>query len=130
MGETETGDGGSGLVHSEEKGGKILKVIGLILGGIMRQMFLAMPKKVKYRYCSKIISGGIFKFKDHLAGTSKGYELCAQVPDDVKLIILNLVAISKETSMMKRKMTEIVEDMGIPTFEIHNTQQKEKGFNQ
>lgn len=51
---------------------------------------LGYAKKVKCSYCSKIITGRIFRFKHHIIGTSNDSGLCTQVLD-VKLIILNVV---------------------------------------
>jgi hypothetical protein len=37
-------------------------------------------RKVQCKYCKNIISGGIFRFKYHLACTRKDVESCQQVP--------------------------------------------------
>jgi hypothetical protein len=37
-------------------------------------------RKVLCKYCKKIISGGIFRFKHHLTCTRKDVESCQQVP--------------------------------------------------
>jgi len=36
-------------------------------------------KNVKCNYCSKIVSGGIFRFKHHFVETMEDSELCASV---------------------------------------------------
>ena len=41
-------------------------------------------RKVQCKYCQKIISGGIFCFKQHLACTHKDVESCQQVSKNVK----------------------------------------------
>jgi len=41
-------------------------------------------RKVQYKYCQKVISGGIFRFKQHLACTHQDVEPCQQVPENVK----------------------------------------------
>ncbi|XP_047340886.1 uncharacterized protein LOC124944626 [Impatiens glandulifera] len=48
-------------------------------------------KKVKCKFCSKIFSGGIYRFKHHLACTHKDAESCISVPDDVKLKIADKI---------------------------------------
>lgn len=58
---------------------------------------LGYAKKVKRSYCAKIIIGRIFRFKHHIIGTSNGSGLCTQVLDDVKLIMLNVVANGEKT---------------------------------
>ncbi|BAT90070.1 hypothetical protein VIGAN_06124200, partial [Vigna angularis var. angularis] len=45
-------------------------------------------RKVKCNYCSKIVSGGIFRFKHHLAGTREDSEPCASVPDEIKNLMI------------------------------------------
>ncbi|GAY44933.1 hypothetical protein CUMW_085640 [Citrus unshiu] len=42
-------------------------------------------KKVKCNYCGKIVSGGIFRLKQHLARMSGEVTHCEKVPDDVCL---------------------------------------------
>lgn len=74
-------------------------------------------------FLKKSLVGEFFRIKHHLAGTSEDFELCTQVLDDVKFIMLNVVATCKETSMKKRKIVEIIMDGGNPTLEIHITQQ-------
>ncbi|XP_061336622.1 uncharacterized protein LOC133283732 [Gastrolobium bilobum] len=48
-------------------------------------------KKLKCKYCPKIMSAGVFRVKHHLAGTSKDVEPCIAVPDEVKTEMLNLL---------------------------------------
>uniref|UniRef100_A0A6N2MWB4 BED-type domain-containing protein n=1 Tax=Salix viminalis TaxID=40686 RepID=A0A6N2MWB4_SALVM len=47
-------------------------------------------RKVQCKYCQKIFSGGIYRFKHHLACTRKDVEPCHQVPADVKQMMLNV----------------------------------------
>ncbi|KAK9086203.1 hypothetical protein Syun_028597 [Stephania yunnanensis] len=42
-------------------------------------------KKVKCNYCGKIVSGGIFRLKQHLAGISGQVTHCSKAPDDVQM---------------------------------------------
>jgi hypothetical protein len=61
-------------------------------------------KGVQCKFCQKIISGGIYRFKHHLACTRKDVESCQQVPEDVKKIILNVLVKNQEASEKKRKV--------------------------
>ena len=67
-------------------------------------------KKVKCKYCSKIVSGGVFRFKRHLAGTREDSEPCATVPDEIKLLMMKIVVESKATKEKKRRLNSIDED--------------------
>ena len=60
-------------------------------------------RKVQCKYCQKIFSGGIYRFKHHLACTRKDVEPCHQVPADVKQMMLNVLVKSLEASEKKRK---------------------------
>ena len=42
-------------------------------------------KKVKCNYCGKIVSGGIFRLKQHLARLSGEVTHCEKVPEEVCL---------------------------------------------
>jgi hypothetical protein len=87
-------------------------------------------RKVKCSFCSKIVSGGIYRFKHHLARTGEEAEACSQVSDDVKLMMLNVTFTAKEAAMKKRKMAEIgiAQDDGSPSLEIDNSQSQQKGI--
>nr|KYP38381.1 hypothetical protein KK1_040364 [Cajanus cajan] len=71
---------------------------------------LGNGKKVKCNYCTKTISGGIFRFKRHLAGTREDSEPCAMVPEEVKILMMKIVAEAKETSMRKKRLVDIDEE--------------------
>ena len=60
-------------------------------------------KKVQCKYCQKILSGGIFRFKQHLAGTLKDVEPCQQVPENIKQKILGVLVKNLEANEKKRK---------------------------
>ena len=60
-------------------------------------------KRVQCKFCQKIISGGIYRFKHHVACTQKDVEPCQQVPEDVKKIILNVLVKNQEAFEKKRK---------------------------
>jgi hypothetical protein len=60
-------------------------------------------RKVQCNYCQKIISEGIFHFKQHLACTRKDVEPCQQVPENVKQMILGVLVKNLEATEKKRK---------------------------
>jgi hypothetical protein len=60
-------------------------------------------RKFQCKYCQKIISGGIFLFKQHLACTRKDVEPCQQVPENVKQMILGVLVKNLEATEKKRK---------------------------
>jgi hypothetical protein len=60
-------------------------------------------RKVQCKYCQKIISGGIFRFKQYLACTRKDVEPCQQVPENVKQMILDVLVKNLEATEKKRK---------------------------
>ena len=59
---------------------------------------------MKCNYCSKIVSGGIFRFKHHLAGTKEDTEPCVSVPDEVRAAMLKVVCQAKENAAKKKRM--------------------------
>ena len=67
-------------------------------------------KKVKCKYCSKIVSGGVFIFKRHLAGTREYSKSCATVLDEIKLLMMKIVAESKAAKEKKNRLNSIDED--------------------
>ncbi|XP_068463716.1 uncharacterized protein [Phaseolus vulgaris] len=69
-------------------------------------------KKVKCSYCSKTMSGGIFRFKHHLAGTREDSEPCCSVPEEIRDLMIKIVAEAKQASLKKRKLNIIDEDQG------------------
>ncbi|XP_058774187.1 uncharacterized protein LOC131648448 [Vicia villosa] len=42
-------------------------------------------RKIKCNYCSKVVIGGVYRLKHHLAGTQLNVEACKSVPDDVRV---------------------------------------------
>ncbi|KRH49117.1 hypothetical protein GLYMA_07G133300v4 [Glycine max] len=71
---------------------------------------LGNGKKVKYNYCSKINNGGIFIFKHHLVGTRWDSDPCASVPEEVKMLMMNIVAKVANASEKRRKLNSIHEE--------------------
>ena len=67
-------------------------------------------KKVQCKYCSKIVSGGIFRFKNHLACTRRDVEGCTGVPSEVKEQVLSILVKAAELAEKKRKQIHGIED--------------------
>ncbi|CAN0906390.1 hypothetical protein LINGRAHAP2_LOCUS24214 [Linum grandiflorum] len=63
-------------------------------------------KKTKCKFCSKVFSGGIFRFKHHIAKTKENVEPCLSVPDDVKLKMLQLLDFNLEAKEVRKNMLE------------------------
>ena len=49
------------------------------------------PRKIKCKYCEKIITGGVYRLKHHLAGTQKDVGPCLAVSEAVKNEMWNIV---------------------------------------
>lgn len=49
-------------------------------------------RKIKCKYCEKVISGGVYRLKHHLAGTQKDVGSCTAVSDEVKKKMFEIVA--------------------------------------
>jgi len=64
--------------------------------------------KVQCKYCQKIISGGIFRFKQHLACTRKDVEPCQKVIENVKQMILGVLVKNLEATEKKRKAQQYI----------------------
>ncbi|CAN0906378.1 hypothetical protein LINGRAHAP2_LOCUS24214 [Linum grandiflorum] len=62
-------------------------------------------KKTKCKFCSKVFSGGIFRFKHHIAKTKENVEPCLSVPDDVKLKMLQLLDFNLEAKEVRKNMS-------------------------
>nr|XP_007153622.1 hypothetical protein PHAVU_003G051000g [Phaseolus vulgaris]ESW25616.1 hypothetical protein PHAVU_003G051000g [Phaseolus vulgaris] len=54
-------------------------------------------RKLKCKYCEKVLTGGVYKLKHHLAGTSKDVRACVSVSEDVKKSMLDIVLNLKGT---------------------------------
>ncbi|XP_052176679.1 uncharacterized protein LOC127790982 [Diospyros lotus] len=85
-------------------------------------------RKVQCKFCSKIFSGGIFRFKHHLACTHKNVEPCLKVPDDTRKEIL--VKNAKATEQ-KRMIINSIDDSENENEnnEIQQVTSKQKGKN-
>jgi hypothetical protein len=65
-------------------------------------------RKVKCKYCQKNLSGGIYRFKHHLTCTRKDVELCQQVLEDVKKMIVNILVKNQEATEKKTKAFQYI----------------------
>jgi hypothetical protein len=83
-------------------------------------------RKVLCKYCQKIISGGIFRFKQHLACTRKDVESCQQVPENVKQMILGVLVKNLEATEKKRKALQYSGN-DVDDDEIKEISSKDKG---
>ena len=60
-------------------------------------------KNVKCIFCSEILMGGIYRFKNHLACTRKDVEPCVSVPDETKQKMLETLLKTAAASQMKKR---------------------------
>ena len=67
-------------------------------------------RKVQCKYCKKVVSGGIFRFKNHLACTRQDVEGCTSVPSEVKEQMMSILAKAAELTEKKRKQIHGIED--------------------
>jgi len=85
-------------------------------------------RKVQCKYCQKIISGGIFHFKQHLACTCKDVEPCHEVSENVKQMILGVLVKNLEANAKKRKAHQYsANDDDDDDDEIKEISSKDKG---
>lgn len=63
--------------------------------------FLRNSKKVKWKYCSKTFSGGIFIFKHHQDGNKDDVGACAFVLD-IKYLFMKIVVESDDPDLKKK----------------------------
>ncbi|CAN1132636.1 hypothetical protein LINPERHAP2_LOCUS7153 [Linum perenne] len=61
-------------------------------------------KKTKCKFCSKVFSGGIFRFKHHLARTKENVEPCFSVPDDVRKQMLDILDLNLEAKEARKNL--------------------------
>ncbi|XP_012855827.1 PREDICTED: uncharacterized protein LOC105975200 [Erythranthe guttata] len=62
-------------------------------------------KRSQCKYCTKIFSGGVYRLKNHLAGTNENVIACLSVPDEVKTrMIENLATLAEIKEKKKRKL--------------------------
>ncbi|XP_042424116.1 uncharacterized protein LOC122011797 [Zingiber officinale] len=83
-------------------------------------------RKVKCKYCDKIVNGDIFRFKHHLACTRRDAEACISVPNDVRKKMLSLVCKIAQASETKKRIICSNEDSSDSGEEIQASK-KRKG---
>ena len=69
-------------------------------------------RKVKCKYCERTISGGVYRFKQHLAGKKGEVAACARVPSEIRIQFAEFLK-SKEASKAgtARRRQEIREEL-------------------
>ena len=80
-------------------------------------------KKVRCKFYEKVFSGGIYRFKNHLACTHKDVKPCKQVPNDVRQKMLGMLVKNIEISEKKRK---IIHDIGDDSLDLEVQSQRGK----
>nr|KYP52522.1 Glutathione S-transferase 1 [Cajanus cajan] len=85
-----------------------LQVASIVHSSIQPLHMLNVLKDMEKMFGAE--SGGIFRFKHHLAGTRKDFEPCAMVPEEVKILMMKIVAEAKETSMRKKRLLDTDEE--------------------
>ena len=63
-------------------------------------------RKIKCKYCEKVVTGGVYRLKHHLACTKKDVGACPSVPDEVKKLMLQILLEMDEKSS-SRKIYEL-----------------------
>ncbi|CAL1413736.1 unnamed protein product [Linum trigynum] len=64
----------------------------------------ADAKSSKCKFCSKLLSGGAFRLKHHLAGTKQNAAPCPSVPDDVRRQMLELLDFNLEAKEVRKNL--------------------------
>ncbi|GAU36121.1 hypothetical protein TSUD_374840 [Trifolium subterraneum] len=70
-------------------------------------------RKIKCKYCGKIVSGGVYRLKHHLAGTQKDVEACPTVPVEVKVQMWDVVASLQQKLVKKTQSAEFDEQINV-----------------
>ncbi|KAK2437233.1 hAT dimerization domain-containing protein [Trifolium repens] len=70
-------------------------------------------KKIKCKNCEKIISGGVYQLKHHLAGTQKDVVVCTAVPIEVKAQMWDVVASLQQKLVKKTRTAEFEEQIDV-----------------
>ena len=60
-------------------------------------------RRVQCNYCAKIVHGGIYRFKNHLACTKIDVEACLNVPEEVRTVIAQIIFEAKCASSKRKK---------------------------
>ncbi|XLT47733.1 hypothetical protein HN873_040337, partial [Arachis hypogaea] len=69
-------------------------------------------KKIKCKYCDKVVTGGVYRLKHHLAGTKKDVEPCMGVSDEVKKDMFDIVLRRREFEEKIQSKDEGIEEEG------------------
>jgi hypothetical protein len=102
------GTNGSNLRHNRNKAGMKTDIAwnhGVAIDGTGR--------KIKCKYCGKIVSGGVYRLKHHLAGTNKDVEACPTVPIEVKVQMWDVVASLQQKLAKKTQTAEFEEQINV-----------------
>jgi BED zinc finger len=73
-------------------------------------------RKVQCKYCNRVISGGVWRFKQHLAGIQGEVAPCTRVSSEVRIQFAEYMkgkATSKATTIRRRQ--EIREELSAPS---------------
>ncbi|GKF64492.1 zf-BED domain-containing protein, partial [Tanacetum coccineum] len=70
-------------------------------------------RKVKCNFCMEECTGGVFRFKHHLARTHQNVSTCTMVLEDVKVKIQNILK-QNEMNSRKRKGMFTIEEVEQP----------------
>ncbi|KAL9240750.1 hypothetical protein vseg_014934 [Gypsophila vaccaria] len=96
----------------------------------------ARKKKVKCNYCGKVVSGGIYRLKQHLARVSGEVTYCDRAPEDVYLKMrenLDWCRSNKKPKLSENDNRELMnyqtpdDDNGDEADAMNNTSNKRKG---
>ncbi|MQM13455.1 hypothetical protein Taro_046377 [Colocasia esculenta] len=72
-------------------------------------------RKVQCKYCNRVLSGGVWRLKQHLAGIKGEVALCSRVSAEVRIQFCQYMK-EKETSKanISRRRQEIREELSAP----------------
>nr|GEY40874.1 zf-BED domain-containing protein [Tanacetum cinerariifolium] len=70
-------------------------------------------RRVKCNFCEEEFTGGMFRFKHHLARTHQNVWACTRVPEDVKVKMQNILE-QNELNSKKRKGVFMIEEVEKP----------------
>ncbi|XP_027340931.1 uncharacterized protein LOC113854230 [Abrus precatorius] len=104
VGGSECGATGSNVVHVDEERSRKNKNATRVRRDVGWTHGVSVDgdsRKIKCKYCEKEITGGVYRFKHHLAGIKKDVVPCIFVPDDVKKQMWDVVTSKKEKSIQK-----------------------------
>ncbi|PWA76125.1 hypothetical protein CTI12_AA224090 [Artemisia annua] len=67
-------------------------------------------RTVKCKFCNEVCTGGMFRFKHHLARTHQNVTACTNVPEEVKVKIQNILEQNELASKKRKGMLTIDEE--------------------